>query len=188
MARDGVGLPAQRRASVYHYPVTDLTDAERAQLGGAGIHNVETPSDFDVHRAIGAVVSGAIPTDTVAKLFREAPVTTKVCLDALKEAINGGAGCSAKTIDLISRAIPVFEAALLAAATDEERGRVREDIMVLVREARQESGENRAFLRTMGSVAAALAMAALGAVVLVATSGRNTEVLRAASKRLNGRI
>jgi hypothetical protein len=158
----------------------------RRKLERIGVRDLEGPGDEDVRRVIAATLTGTLAPEVASSFLRQAAVAPKICLEALRTAMSEGSKVSAKTVDAISRSIPLLESALASASSAQEREQIREQVILLVREARGEARETREFLLKMGGAAAGVAILSIGAIVFVASQGRNRELLQAGGKLLRG--
>ncbi len=117
-------------------------------------------------------LQGAIDPAVATAFVDHLGIGPRACIQALRSATQDGVAVSEKTFSIIEKALPILQAALDAATTVEERAQVREQVLLLVEQARAESSDNRRFLLKMGGVAAGVAVVALGAALFVVTRGR----------------
>lgn len=138
-------------------------------------HGISAPRQADtaqVREVFKHVLQGAIDPAVAAAFVDQLGIGPRACIQALRSATEDGVAVSEKTSSIIEKALPILQAALDAAATAEERAQVREQVLLLVEQARAESSDNRRFLMKMGGVAAGVAVVALGAALFVVTRGR----------------
>jgi hypothetical protein len=118
-----------------------------------------------------------------AKLIKDfldaANPTAKELLDALKSFAEAQKAGSAQFLTMINDTISILRSELERnELSDSQRESIYDRITNLLLMARDEARENRAFNEKMGKYAWGVGILAIGGVVLLATKGKNREVLQ----------
>lgn len=142
------------------------------ELAKQGLATPTKAEPTHVREVFKQALQGAIDPAVAAAFVDHLGLGPRACIQALRSATEDGVAVSEKTTSIIEKALPILQAALDAATTAEERAQVREQVLLLVEQARAESSDNRRFLMKMGGVAAGVAVVAMGAALFVVTRGR----------------
>lgn len=137
----------------------------------AGLDALAEDREHLLGKAMGAALGGSVEPSLVAEFVREAGLAPRLCLQALRDAVRSEANVSAGVVDAVRAAIPLFETSLDAATCPEERAEVREQILTLIRQARDEATEHRRFMIGLGKVTAIVAVATVSAISLWVSGG-----------------
>ena len=113
-------------------------------------------------------------------------MSLKNLFDGLKAFSTDDRSVTESTMKLIDRAIAVLEKELDRDISESARTKIHDRIFALIAEARDESQQSRNFRQLAMGIVAGLVFLGIGGVVLIATKGKNKEVLEKGMNLVRG--
>lgn len=148
-----------------------LNEKQKEQLKKIGVNDFNNITKQDVIKAAIAYITKKIDKETF--YYCSSNMNISVLLDAIKTLSQNSAEIDKKILDIISEVVKTLNANLSKANTQEEREKVREDLMECLRVAREMS--NKEFNKYMNTLVLITGCFVLGVIALFALASRNAD-------------
>lgn len=142
------------------------------KIKSLGVKDPQNPSDEDWQIILNAYIKEkTLDVDAFNTYMKFTSESLKSIVEALKSFTETERDVSVKVLDIISKATSIFEKELAREISDEERSKIRQQIIDLVNMAREESKGQREANQGYGKMLLCFATAVFGIAAAILLGG-----------------